>query len=158
MNKNFKYTIIAILLISTIGCSKSKLINVYSEDEIASMKIEEIIDNEDLTSKEKTDLLQIKIAEKMAAKKKSVDIEKDTKLASIISKPVAPMRTSPTILRILLLPYENSEGVLNSWRYSFLKVDDGDWILSDHLNAKTIGGNKILTPLDINKSEVINRD
>lgn len=158
MNKNFKYTIIAILLLNILGCSKSKLINVYSEERIASMKLEEIIDNKDLTSKEKADLLHIKIAEDMATKKKSVDIEKDTKLASIISKPVAPMRTSPTVLRILLLPYENSEGVLNSWRYSFLKVDDGDWILSDYLNAKTIGGNKILTPLDINKSEVINRD
>jgi len=146
----FKLTLISILVLSILGCAKTKLINIPSAESISMMELEEIIDNKDLSTEEKAAMLQIKISEDIASTKKAVEIAKDTKLASIIHAPITPMRTPPIILRVLLLPYEDSKGVLNSWKYSFLKVDDGDWIISDYLNSKTGKDKKILTPLKNN--------
>lgn len=150
LKKHLGLVLVSILVLSIFGCAKSKLINIQSEEDISMLKLEEIIDNKDLTTEEKAAMLQIKIAEDIRSNKKAVEIEKDTKLASIIHKPITPTRTPPIILRILLLPYENSVGVLSSWKYSFLKVDDGDWIISDYLNSKIVKDKKVLTPLDQN--------
>lgn len=89
----------------------------------------------------------MKMSEDIERKKRAVEMEKDNKLSNIINRPVTPLRTPDTILRVLILPYEDNNGVLNGWKYSYVKVDDGKWIMADYLNNSVPSTRMTLTPL-----------
>lgn len=147
-----KIILFAILSVSLFGCSKPNIVRIFPAEEVAKMEINKIIEDKKLSSEEKSQLIQMKLSEDIERKKRAVEAEKDNKLSAIINKPVTPLRTPDTILRVLLLPYEDNNGVLNGWKYSYIKVDDGKWIMADYLNGTTPSLKTTLTPLKSNSS------
>lgn len=143
-----KYILIFLMVLLSLGCSSKSVKYVPPVDEYNAKTIEEILENKKLTNEEKVQIIQVKMVEELERKKKAVETEKDNKLAAIINRPVTPLRTPDTILRVLLLPYTDSNNVLHSWKYSFVKVDDGKWILSDYLNSTIPNSGHFLTPLE----------
>lgn len=146
MRKIILFLIVSMMTMA--GCAKTNIVRLIPPEDIAKQQIEDIIANKDYSDAEKAQMIQMKMAEDLERKKRAVEAEKDDKLASIINKPVTPMRTPDTILRVLVLPYENSDGVLNSWKYSYIKVQDGSWILSDYLNGSYKSNRGTLVPLE----------
>lgn len=140
-------TLLFMLILS--GCAKPQIIRIFPPEEIAKMDIEKVIEDKKLSSEEKAQIIQMKMSEDIERKKRAVEMEKDNKLSSIINRPVAPLRTPDTILRVLILPYEDDQGVLNGWKYSYVKVDDGKWVMADYLNGTKPSTNMTLTPLHI---------
>lgn len=143
-----RYILMFLIVSLSIGCSSKSVKYVPPIDEYNTKTLEEILENKKLTSEEKVQIIQVKMAEELDRKKKAVETEKDNKLAAIINRPVTPLRTPDTILRVLLLPYTDINNVLHSWKYSFVKVDDGKWILSDYLNSTIPNSGYFLTPLE----------
>lgn len=140
---------LAVCLIA--GCSKPKITHIAPGDDTGRMTVEEVFKDKKIPDEQKIQIMYLKLAEQMERSKRAVETEKDKKLAAIIDRPVTPLRTPDTVLRVLMLPYEDSNGVLNSWKYSFIKVDDGKWVLSDYLNGTRPKAGHMLTPLDKNK-------
>lgn len=139
------FSIIAAVMVT--GCAKPQIVRIFPQEDLSKVAIEEIINDKDLTSEEKTVLVQMKMSEDIERKKRAVEMEKDNKLSNIINRPVTPLRTPDTILRVLILPYEDNNGVLNGWKYSYVKVDDGKWIMADYLNNSVPSTRMTLTPL-----------
>ena len=139
------FSIIASVMIT--GCAKPQIVRIFPQEELSRIAIEEIINDKELTSEEKATLVQMKMAEDIERKKRAVEMEKDNKLSNIINRPVTPLRTPDTILRVLILPYEDDNGVLNGWKYSYVKVDDGKWVMADYLNGSVPSSKMTLTPL-----------
>ncbi len=139
------FSIIASVMIT--GCAKPQIVRIFPQEELSRIAIEEIINDKELTSEEKATLVQMKMAEDIERKKRAVEMEKDNKLSNIINRPVTPLRTPDTILRVLILPYEDDNGVLNGWKYSYVKVDDGKWVMADYLNGSIPSSKMTLTPL-----------
>lgn len=137
------------------GCAKPEIVRIFPQEDISRVAIEEIINNKDLTSEEKATLVQMKMAEDIERKKRAVEMEKDNKLSNIINRPVTPLRTPDTILRVLILPYEDDNGVLNGWKYSYVKVDDGKWVMADYLNGSIPSSKMTLTPLKVDNNDNI---
>lgn len=150
-----KILLLVMVSLSLFGCSKPNIIRIFPAEEVAKMEINKIIEDKKLSSDEKSQLIQMKLSEDIERKKRAVEAEKDNKLSAIINKPVTPLRTPDTILRVLLLPYEDDNGVLNGWKYSYIKVDDGKWIMADYLNGTTPSVKKTLIPLNSNTSNRI---
>jgi len=65
------------------------------------------------------------------------EIEKERKTIDVLKETPTPLRTPDTIVRVLMLPYTDNNNVLHSFYYTFLKVEDGDWVLGDYLNNAT---------------------
>ena len=132
-----KKIILLISLLSVVisGCAKPQIVRIFPADEVSKMDMNKVLEDKDLSNEEKIQIIQMKLSEDIERKKRAVEAEKDNKLSSIINKPVAPLRTPDTILRVLILPYEDDNGVLNGWKYSYVKVDDGKWIMADYLNG-----------------------
>lgn len=86
--------------------------------------------------------------------KTNYEKERDHLLTKIVKTPPVPMRAPDTILRVLVLPYVDDFGALTAHSYKFVKVDDGKWILGEHL-AKEGDGIRMLTPL---KSDLITEE
>lgn len=139
--------LIGLLGIIMSGCAKPQIVRIFPAEEVAKMEINKILEDKDLSNEEKAQIIQMKLSEDIERKKRAVEAEKDNKLSSIINKPVAPLRTPDTILRVLILPYEDDKGVLNGWKYSYVKVDDGKWIMADYLNGTRPSFKGTLTPL-----------
>lgn len=139
------FSIIAAVMVT--GCAKPQIVRIFPQEDLSKVAIEEIINDKDLTSEEKTVLVQMKMSEDIERKKRAVEMEKDNKLSNIINRPVTPLRTPDTILRVLILPYEDNNGVLNGWKYCYVKVDDGKWIMADYLNNSVPSTRMTLTPL-----------
>ena len=153
MNK-IKYFLIGILSLSFLGisgCTTTKIVKIMPQDQLLSKEYKQILQDKDLNDEEKIQAIQIKMAAELDNKKKAVEMERDNKLSSIINKPVTPLRTPDTILRVLILPYESSNGMLNSWKYSYIKVEDGKWVLSDYLNNNKGTNERHFTPLSNSK-------
>lgn len=144
-----------ITAIMITGCAKPEIVRIFPQEDISRVAIEEIINNKDLTSEEKATLVQMKMAEDIERKKRAVEMEKDNKLSNIINRPVTPLRTPDTILRVLILPYEDDNGVLNGWKYSYVKVDDGKWVMADYLNGSIPSSKMTLTPLKVDNNDNI---
>ena len=140
--------LIGLLGIIMSGCAKPNIVRIFPAEEVAKMEINKILEDKDLSNEEKVQIIQMKLNEDIERKKRAVEAEKDNKLSSIINKPVAPLRTPDTILRVLILPYEDDNGVLNGWKYSYVKVDDGKWIMADYLNGTRPSLRGTLTPLN----------
>ena len=148
MNKKKMLVMFCLAVVLTMtGCAKPQIIRIAPQEDLSRVAIEEIIEDKDLTSEEKAVLVQMKMSEDIERKKRAVEMEKDNKLSNIINRPVTPLRTPDTILRVLILPYEDSNGVLNGWKYSYVKVDDGKWVMADYLNNSVPSTRMTLTPL-----------
>ena len=147
------FSIIASVMIT--GCAKPQIVRIFPQEELSRIAIEEIINDKELTSEEKATLVQMKMAEDIERKKRAVEMEKDNKLSNIINRPVTPLRTPDTILRVLILPYEDDNGVLNGWKYSYVKVDDGKWVMADYLNGSIPSSKMTLTPLKVDNNDNI---
>lgn len=153
-----KRILILLSLVSAVmvtGCAKPQIVRIMPQEDLSRVAIEEIIEDKDLTAEEKAVLVQMKMSEDIERKKRAVEMEKDNKLSNIINRPVTPLRTPDTILRVLILPYEDSNGVLNGWKYSYVKVDDGKWIMADYLNNSVTSTKMTLTPLQTEGSDNI---
>jgi hypothetical protein len=72
--------------------------------------------------------------------------EKIEKELAILKTAPTPIKAPDTVIRVLILPYVDSNGVLNAAKYTFLTVETGKWIIGDYLltPAKT---EKIKKPL-----------
>lgn len=146
--KKILMLVAAVIVITLItGCAKPQIVRIFPQEELSRIAIEEIINDKELTSEEKATLVQMKMAEDIERKKRAVEMEKDNKLSNIINRPVTPLRTPDTILRVLILPYEDDNGVLNGWKYAYIKVDDGKWVMADYLNNSMPSLKMTLTPL-----------
>jgi len=64
----------------------------------------------------------------------------------LLKEPPVPLKVPDTVVRVLILPYVDESGSLNSAKYVFFKVEEGKWILGDYLikEGKSV---KVLTPL-----------
>lgn len=129
------------------GCAKPQIVRIFPQEDLSRVAVEKIIEDKDLTSEEKAILIQMKMSEDIERKKRAVEMEKDNKLSNIINRPVTPLRTPDTILRVLILPYEDDNGVLNGWKYSYIKVDNGKWVMADYLSGSIPSSKMTLTPL-----------
>jgi len=56
--------------------------------------------------------------------------------ASLLRRPIKPLRSPDKIIRVYIGPYITKEGVFNDSRFTFLKVADGDWLLGEELSPK----------------------
>lgn len=54
-------------------------------------------------------------------------------LAEIIEQPNTPIMVPPKLVRVLLLPYKGTEGELYMPRYTYLQVDEAQWVLDNGL-------------------------
>ena len=75
------------------------------------------------------------VPESSCSEKSLYEIEKERKTLDVLNETPTPLRTPDTIIRVLMLPYTDSNNVLHSNYYTFLKVEDGSWILGDYLNT-----------------------
>jgi hypothetical protein len=72
------------------------------------------------------------------------EIEKEKKTLDVLKETPTPLRTPDTIIRVLMLPYADSNNVLHSYYYTFVKVEDGSWVLGDYLNSATNKPKKLI--------------
>jgi conjugal transfer pilus assembly protein TraV len=61
------------------------------------------------------------------------------KVTKLLRDPVTPLIAPPLAMRVLILPYEDSDGVLNLQRFKFIMVDRPKWVLGDYLAAEEEG-------------------
>ena len=74
--------------------------------------------------------------------------EQQQTMMKILKKPPIPIKAPDKIIRILFLPYVDKNNILNNYRYSFLKVDEGNWVLGDYLLEPARLDKKVFNPLD----------
>ncbi|MDR2105310.1 MAG: TraV family lipoprotein [Deferribacteraceae bacterium] len=139
-----KYLIIVIAFTFTLlSCSdKDVRVIVPLEDKT----IEEILSNDKFTNDQKITLIKERTRNILEREKPAVQKERDERLANIIRKPLSPLKTPEKVLRVLILPYTDDNNVLHTWKYSFITVDEGQWILGDYLKESRTASNT-LTPL-----------
>lgn len=56
------------------------------------------------------------------------------KLSRLVREPETPLKSSPDVLRVWLLPYEGEDGSLFMERFVYLVVDQPKWTLGQPLN------------------------
>lgn len=78
------------------------------------------------------------------SRKSLYEIEKEKKTLDVLKETPTPLRTPDTIIRVLMLPYTDSNNVLHSYYYTFVKVEDGSWVLGDYLNSATNKPKKLI--------------
>lgn len=64
----------------------------------------------------------------------SYQVASQNKMARMLKEPVTPLVAPPTVLRVLILPYQDEESGLNLMRYTYIMVDKPKWIMGDYLN------------------------
>ena len=84
------------------------------------------------------------VPESSCSEKSLYEIEKEKKTLDVLKETPTPLRTPDTIIRVLMLPYTDSNNVLHSYYYTFLKVEDGSWILGDYLNSAAKKSKKMI--------------
>ena len=91
---------------------------------------------------------EIVAVESVEAPRKSVlDVDREKKLAQVLSLSPTPMKAPDTIIRVLIWPYVDSEGRLYTAHYAFLRVDEGRWILGNYLVKPLEEGARVKFPL-----------
>lgn len=79
------------------------------------------------------------LAMKKSAKNKEKSLyEKEVQelMVKLLRTPPTPLRVPDRILRVLILPYVDENGNLIAGHYTFLKVEEGKWIMGDYLIEK----------------------
>jgi hypothetical protein len=79
-----------------------------------------------------------------SGEKSLYETEKEKKTLDVLKETPTPLRTPDTIIRVLILPYTDSNNVLHSYYYTFVKVEDGSWVLGDYLNRATNKPRKLI--------------
>jgi hypothetical protein len=69
-------------------------------------------------------------------------------LLKVLKKPPIPIKAPDKIIRVLFLPYVDKNNILNNYRYSFLKVEEGNWVLGDYLIEPARLDKQVFHPLD----------
>ncbi len=78
----------------------------------------------------------------------SVDIERQQRMISVLKKPPVPLKTPDKILRVLFLPYVDQNNILNNYKYSFMKVEEGKWVIGDYLLEPARADRAIINPIE----------
>lgn len=79
----------------------------------------------------------------------SLDVEKMKKILEMLKESPTPLRTPDVMLKVLFLPYTDSKGVLHNYKDTFLKVEEGRWVIGDYLKAPGAKTHRMmLRPLD----------
>ena len=74
---------------------------------------------------------------------------KNNLMMSLIGKRPTPIYEPPVILRVLMLPYVDSAGVLHSYQYVYFIAQNGRWLLGSYLNHNYYSNSgKIFKPLN----------
>lgn len=76
------------------------------------------------------------------------EIEREQLLLKTLKTPPIPLKTQDKNIRVFFLPYVDSNGILHNHKYSFLKVDEGKWVIGDYLMEPTNMNRKVLKPID----------
>ena len=64
---------------------------------------------------------------------------------SLLKQTPSPIRIQPVIAKVLILPYTDSDDVLHSCQYVFLKLTKGRWLLGSYLYERNIP--RLIQPL-----------
>jgi len=112
-------------------------------------RIDQILKNKNLSDSQKKKL----ILELFVKKRKEWSAqniytkERAKKLAELLSMPATPIHTPPKIMRVLILPWVDKNGVFHGSHYIFMQVDSGKWILGTYKVGELEKQSKLLTPL-----------
>ena len=79
--------------------------------------------------------------------KTAVEIEREQMMMKILKKPPVPIKSQDKVVRVLFLPYVDTNGVLHNYKYSFLSVEEGRWVLGDYLMKPAELDRRVLKPL-----------
>lgn len=85
---------------------------------------------------------------------------KRDEVLGILRQANKPIRSTEKVLRVLILPYVNSEGELNEHRYTYFTVDQGEWVVGEYLYPKgqnALNVQSTISPLS-SDTEVEERD
>ncbi|MDA8239170.1 MAG: TraV family lipoprotein [Nitrospiraceae bacterium] len=77
-----------------------------------------------------------------------VEAERQQRMISVLKKPPIPMKMPDKILRVLFLPYVDQHNVLNNYKYSFMKVEEGKWVIGDYLMEPARVDRVIINPIE----------
>lgn len=58
------------------------------------------------------------------------------KITKLLKQPVTPVVVPPKVMRILFMPFESEEGILNMPEYAFIMLDKPKWVMGDYLIQK----------------------
>jgi len=109
-----------VLLIS--GCAKNT--KVYPINHIATL-------DDNSTKQDRDDIKKIELTQKTTP-----------------SQPI-PLKGADKIVRVLILPYVDSDNVLRSQSFSFAKIDEGKWVIGSYLlQRESSDFGRTLTPLE----------
>jgi hypothetical protein len=133
--------LIAVLLL--MACSDKEVRYIVP---LEDKTIDDILIDEKLTNDQKIALIKERTRLIYEREKPAVQKERDERLSGIIRKPLSPLKTPEKVLRVLILPYSDDNNILHTWKYSFVTVDEGQWILGDYLKESYSTSNT-LTPL-----------
>jgi conjugal transfer pilus assembly protein TraV len=61
------------------------------------------------------------------------------KLAGLLAQPITPVIAPPTVMRVLMLPYQGDENELYMQRYVYIMVDGPKWVMGDYLSKDKDG-------------------
>jgi hypothetical protein len=87
----------------------------------------------------------------------ALEQERQRVMLNILKQPPIPLKTPDKVLRILLLPYVDENDVLHNYTYTFLKVEEGKWVLGDYLMEPAKAGRRILRPMEGASKEPVAR-
>ncbi|MDR0454456.1 MAG: TraV family lipoprotein [Deferribacteraceae bacterium] len=139
--KKFLIPLTALCLFSCSGKNVRHIISLENQT------IEMIITNKKLNNEQKVAMIKSQMLNELDDEKPELQKERDVRLSEIIKKPVSPLKSPDKVLRILILPYSDTSKVLHTWKYNFITIDEGQWIIGDYLN-NTSRQPKTLTPLN----------
>lgn len=77
-----------------------------------------------------------------------VAAERQQRMISVLKKPPIPMKMPDKILRVLFLPYVDQNNVLNNYKYTFMKVEEGKWVIGDYLMEPAKVDRVIINPIE----------
>lgn len=77
-----------------------------------------------------------------------VEAERQQRMISVLKKPPIPMKMPDKILRVLFLPYVDQNNVLNNYKYTFMKVEEGKWVIGDYLMEPARVDRVIINPIE----------
>ncbi|HDM76877.1 MAG TPA: hypothetical protein ENG51_10455 [Deltaproteobacteria bacterium] len=135
-----KLVLLLVVGFTVYGCAHGPKIKSLPEQDIT---IEHI--TKDKEKQEAIKKLIIRKAEEIASKRmaelarekqlkqKEIEKEQHRVLKQILKSPPVPIKVPDTILRVLILPYVDANGVFHQYSYLYLKVDEGKWLLGDYL-------------------------
>ena len=112
-------------------------------------RIDQILENKNLSKEQKKKLILNLFARKRKewSAQNIYTKERAKKLAELLSMPATPIHTPPKIMRVLILPWVDKNGVFHGSHYVFMQVDSGKWVLGTYKVGELEEQSKLLTPL-----------